>query len=259
VLLDRYLQPDMAALDRGTIARLERLASSTDPDVQATALAALHFAAGDRRAVQRFLAHSLEGLGPREAMIRARWKVVLGYVGDASRGRGDDRTALVAYDKALEVAPNDAAILSHVGLAYAGAGQWAEAVASYRRSLLIDPLQPLTLVDLGLALEQRHDEAGAAAAYQRALAIDPRNGVALLDLGNMAFRQGDQAQAIALYRRAIQANVGLAAAHFNLARAYALTNRLVDARAALTWGLAFEPDNADAQAMLAQLNRMIRR
>jgi tetratricopeptide (TPR) repeat protein len=259
LLLDRYLQPDMAALDGGTIARLERLVASADPDVQATALAALHFAAGDRRPVRRFLARTIAQLGPREAMIRARWKVVLGYLGDAYRGRDDDRTALIAYDRALEVAPNDAAILSHMGLAYAGAGQWAEAVTSYRRSLLKDPLQPLTLVNLGLTLEQQHDEAGAAVAYQRALTIDPRNGVALLDLGNVAFRQGDRVQAITLYQRAIQANGGLAAAHFNLARAYALTNRLVDARAELTWGLAFEPGNTDAQQMLAQLDAMMQR
>jgi tetratricopeptide (TPR) repeat protein len=258
-LLDRYLQPDMAALDEATIGRLELLAANDDPDVQATALAALHFAAGNRRAVRRFLARTLEGLGSRETMIRARWKIVLAYVGDTYRGRDDDPTALIAYDKALEVAPNDAAILSHAGLAQAGGGRWPEAVESYRASLRLDPLQPLTLVNLGLALEQQHDEAGATAAYQRALAIDPRNGVALLDLGNMAFRHGDRAQAIALYRRAIVANVGLAAAHFNVARAYALTNRLAEARAELTWGLAFEPGNTDAQQMLAQLEQMMRR
>lgn len=258
-LLDRYLKPDMAELDDGTIRRLERLAADSDPDVQATALATLHFAVGERRAVRRFLVRALRSLGARETMIRARWKIVLAYLGDSYRERGDDRSALIAYARALEVAPNDAAILAHMGLAYAGAGQWAEAVERYRTSLRLDSLQPLTLIDLGLALEQEHDQAGAAAAYQRALAINPRDGVALLNLGNMAFRQGDREQAIVLYRRAIEANVGLAPAHFNLARAYALTDRLPDARAELRWGLAFEPENTDAQQMLAQLQQMMQR
>ena len=75
----------------------------------------------------------------------------------------------------------------------------------------------------------------------------------------MAFRRGDHAGAIALYRRAIAANAGLAAAHFNLARAYALTNQLAEARAEIDWGLAFEPDNADARQMRAQLERMMQR
>ena len=258
-LLDRYVQPDMAALPGAVVERLERLAGNRDLDVSALALATLHIAAGERRPVRRFLAQTLEKLGPREPLVRSRWRLVLAYLGDTYRQRGDDRTALLAYRRALEIMPDDAAVLGNMGLAYAGAGQWPEAVASYRRSVSLDPNQPLTLVNLALALEAQGDVAGAVSAYQQALSVDPREPVALLNLGNLNFRQGEREQAIALYRRAIAADVGLAAAHFNLGRAYALANRLAQARSEIERGLAFEPDNSDGQQMLAELNRVIHR
>jgi tetratricopeptide (TPR) repeat protein len=258
-LLDRYIQPDMARLPGALVERLERLAAKDDPDVSALALSALHVAAGDRRDVRRFLARTLATLGDRELLVRSRWRLVLAYLGDSYRQRGDDRTALIAYRRALEVIPDDAAVLGNMGLAYAGAGQWPEAVAAYRRSVSLDPRQPLTLVNLGLALETQGDMAGAAGAYQEALSVSPREPVALLNLGNLYFRQGNAQQAIALYRQAIAANSGLAPAHFNLGRAYALSGQLAQARAAIERGLAFEPDNSDGQAMLQELDRALGR
>jgi tetratricopeptide (TPR) repeat protein len=258
-LLDRYFQPDMVRLPGAVVERLERLAATSDPDLSALALSILHFAAGDRRGVRRFLARTLAALGDREPLVRSRWRLVLAYLGDSYRQRGDDRTALIAYRRALEIIPDDAAVLGNLGLAYAGAGRWPEAVAAYRRSLSRDPRQPLTLVNLGLALEAQGDLAGAAGAYQEALGVNPREPVALLNLGNVYFRQGDARQAIALYRQAIAANSGLAPAHFNLGRVYALSGQLAQARAEIERGLAFEPDNSDGQAMLQELDRVMPR
>jgi tetratricopeptide (TPR) repeat protein len=255
-LLDRYVRPDMARLPGAVVERLERLAAKADPDVSALALGVLHFAAGDRRGVRRFLARTLATLGDREPLIRSRWRLVLAYLGDSYRQQGDDRTALIAYRRALEIVPDDAAVLGNLGLAYAGAGQWPEAVAAYRRSVSLDPRQPLTLVNLGLALEAQGDMAGAAGAYQEALSVNPREPVALLNMGNVYFRQGNAEQAIALYRQAIAANSGLAPAHFNLGRVYALSGQLVDARREIERGLAFEPGNADGRAMLEELKRV---
>ncbi len=259
MLLERYVRPDMTDLPRPVVERLERLAANGDLDVSALALATLHFAAGDRRAVRRFLAATLGGLGDREPLIRSRWRLVLAYLGDTYRQQGDDRTALIAYQRALEIAPNDAAVLGNMGLAYAGAGQWPEAVATYRRSVSLGPRQPLTFVNLGLALEAQGDGAGAAAAYRQALVVNPREPVALLNLGNQYFQQGNAEQAIAWYRQAIAANGGLSAAHFNLGRVYALSGRLAEAKAEIEGGLAFEPDNSDGQELLAEVNRAMQR
>ncbi|MBI2073092.1 MAG: tetratricopeptide repeat protein, partial [Gemmatimonadetes bacterium] len=258
-LWERYLRPDMSQLDGEAISRLERLAVREDLDVQALALATLHLSAGDRTGVRRFLARTLDRLGDREPLIRSRWKVALAFLGDTWRERGEVRTAVTAYQRALEVAPDDPAVLANMGLAYAGAGNWAEAIATYRKSLSLDPRQPLTLVNLGLALEAQSDPAGARTAYERALAADPAEAVAMLNLGNLYFRQGNAERATELYRHAIAANASLAPAHFNLARVYALAGRLVEAKAEVEWGLAFEPESADGRAMLAEVERLERR
>ncbi len=258
-LWERYLRPDMAALDGDGVSRLERLAASEDLDVQGLALATLQLAAGDRRGVRRFLAKTLRRLGDRESLVRSRWRLTLAFLGDTWRERGDVRTAVTAYQRALEIAPDDPAVLANMGLAFAGAGNWTEAVVTYRRSLRLDPRQPLTLVNLGLALEAQNDVAGARTAYERALAVDPHEAVAMLNLGNLYFRQGNGERASELYQRAIASNASLAPAHFNLARVYTLQGRLAQAKAQVEWGLAFEPENGDGQAMLVELARLERR
>lgn len=258
-LWERYLRPDAGQLDGEATRRLELLAASDDLDVRALALATLHLAAGERRGVRRFLASTLEELGDRESLIRARWKVALAFLGDTWRERGEARVAITAYQRALEIAPDDPAVLANMGLAYAGAGDWVQAVATYRRSVGLDPRQPLTLINLGLALEAQNDVAGARTAYEQALAVDPREAVAMLNLGNLYFRQGNAERASELYRQAIASNASLAPAHFNLARVYALQGGLAQARAQVEWGLAFEPENADGQALLTELARLLRR
>ena len=61
------------------------------------------------------------------------------------------------------------------------------------------------------------------------------------------------------YQQEISANASLAPAHFNLARVYALQGQLAQAKSQVEWGLAFEPENRDGQAMLAELERLQRR
>jgi len=255
-LWERHLRPDMDRLDREAVRRLERLALSEDLDVQALALATLHLMAGDRRGVRRFLANALGALGDRESLIRDRWKVALAFLADTWRERGDVRTAVTAYQRALEVAPDDPAVMANLGLAYAGAGNWPEAAATYRKSLSLDPRQPFTLVNLGLSLEALNDMVGARTAYEQALVVNPREAVALLNLGNLAFRQGNAGRATELYRRAIAANASLAPAHFNLARVFALQGQVAQAKTQVEWGLAFDPQNPDGRAMLAELERL---
>lgn len=255
-LLERYVRPDLPELDAEVVRRLEHLAQQSDLDVQALALAALHVAGGQRRSVRRFLAQTLRGLPPdREHRIRQRWKVAAAFLGDRYRERGQTREAVVAYQRALEVVPDDPAVLSNLGQAYAAAGQWSEAVRALRRSLARDPIQPSTLANLGLVLEQLGDAAGAVAVYERALALNPRDAVALVNLGNVRFRHGDLAAAAQRYREAIAVNASLAAAHFNLARVHALEGRLAEAQSEVEWGLAFEPASLDGRALLEEIRR----
>jgi tetratricopeptide (TPR) repeat protein len=257
--VERVLRPDMASLPASALMRLKELAERPDLDIQALALASLHYARGDDDAVRDFLRGRLDSLGANDEAVRRRWVVVLGYLGDRSRVGGDPASAITAYKKALEILPEDDRVLANLGLAYSNAGDPATAVQYLHRSLARNPAQPVTLVNLGNALGAEGDAAGAEDAYRRALAIDPREPLATFNLGNVYLGRRDAAHAIEMYERTIALNASLVPAYLNLARAYAVQGNAPKARAALERGLAFDPDNAEGREMLRTLRQAIGR
>ena len=259
-LLERYLRPDMPALDREAGNRLRRLAGNEDLDVRALALASLHLARGNDPGVRRFLAARLRGLSAAEDdALRRRWGIALGAVADAYRARGEPDQAIVVYRKALEVLPGAARVHLNLGLAYADAGRYVDAAHEYRKSLDADTTQPLAYVNWGIALEAVGDTAGALARFRQALDIDPREPLASFNLGTVLLARGRPAEAVPLYRQAVANDPSLAPAHFNLARAEMLLGDFRAAAAALRRGLEFDPSNEGARAALDGIERELSR
>ncbi|MGH7568555.1 MAG: tetratricopeptide repeat protein [Gemmatimonadales bacterium] len=256
--LERFLGPDLPALEADAVARLERLAGSDDLDVRALALASLHLARGEVPAVRRFLASRLAGLGADDAAVRQRWVIALGYVADTRRGRSEFPAAIATYRKALEVLPDDPRLLFNLGLAQAGAGDPAGAVAQYGRSVARDPMQPLVHLNWGIALKEQGDTAGAMAQFRRALELNPREPLAHFNLGNVFLARNQPAAAIPFYREAVALDPALAPGYFYLARCYILAGDYARALAAVRRGLEFDRENAEAQEMLVRLERAVR-
>lgn len=254
LFLERYLTLDMPQLEPDVEDRLLRLADEADPDIRALGLAALHYARGTNSRIRTELARRLSTAGASDAMLRRRWVLVLGYLGDKSRDAGDMRTAAGIYRRALEVEPTNPQLLLSLGVALAGAGDVSGAVEQYQRSLAASPAQPLVFLNLGLALEAS-DAMAAANAYRNAIAINPYEAVAYFNLANVFLRQQRPADAIPLYEQAVRLDPSLANANFYLARAYALTNQVDRAIAAMDQGLQFKPDSA-AQELRAELVRI---
>ncbi len=255
--LERHLGPDLPALGADAVARLERLAASADIDVRALALASLHLARGEVPAVRRFLASRLAELGEDDAAVRQRWVIALGYVADTHRGRSEFPAAIVVYRKALEILPGDPRLLFNLGLAHAGVGDPAGAVAQYRRSVERDPIQPLVHLNWGIALKEQGDTVGAVAQFRRAIELNPREALAHFNLGNVLLGRNHPASAIPFYRQAVALDPALPLGHFYLARCYILTGDYPSALAAVRRGLEFDRENAEAQEMLARLERAV--
>jgi tetratricopeptide (TPR) repeat protein len=258
-VVETSLAPDMPTLSRGMVERMKSWVESVDLDMRALALAALHYARGGDSEMRTFLTQQLGGLGADDLPVRRRWVLVLGYLGDTFRTKGNPLEAIVTYRKALEVLPDDAVVLTNLGLAYTDAGDFGAAIDVLRRSVSIKPNQPLTLVNLGIALESTGDVAGAAAAYERAIAIDPREGLAYLNLGNIAFNRDDATRAVALYTKAAAYEPGRAPVFFNLARAYFKLHDMRRALEAVHRGLEIDPVNAEGRQMAAQLEKVLSR
>jgi tetratricopeptide (TPR) repeat protein len=256
--VEAQLAPDMTSLEPGVVSRLRTLARHPDSDVRATALAALHFAQGTDPATRRFLAAALDSLGPaRDAAVRGRWALVLGFLGDSLASHGNPAAAVATYRKAIEITPRDPRLHLSLGLAQGQTGQTADAIASYQRSLSIDAQQPLVLVNLGIALEESGDAAGAEQSYRRAIATDPNEPLAYFNLGNVYLKREDAAGAIPQYERATSLNPSLSTGYFYLADAYARTGALQRALDAVRRGLEFDPQNANGRLAEEKLRQAL--
>ncbi|HEX9106140.1 MAG TPA: tetratricopeptide repeat protein [Longimicrobiales bacterium] len=254
--LERFVKPDVRLSDEAE-ERLRLMAGSDDPDVQAIALATLHLAQGGERDTRLFLVRAIRGLGPRDPLVRRRWAIILGYLGDAARARGDAAGALTAYDRALELEPADAALLVASGVTLGELARWQDALARYGRALHADPGNSSVWLNLGVAFEALGNMEQAQMSYESDTIRDPFEPLGHFNLGNVMLRGGHTALAAREYEKAVAIAPGLAGAHFNLARAYLALKRYGDARQALRRGLAFQPGDSAARALLGELERAL--
>lgn len=249
------LAPDLADLEPEIVAQLESLTTAPDLDVRALALASLHLAAGEARAVRGLLEHRLREAGRTgtDGPLRARWAWVLTFRGDAYLAQRDPARALSAYRKAWEVRPDDPVTLRNLGAGYANTGDYRRAVDVLRSSLARDTTASATWITLAFALTQTGDWDGARTAYARAAAADPWDPAPHLSLGNAYARRNDPLAAAREWERALALDPSLAVAEFSLAGAYLQMGRRDVALAAVRRGLQFDPANPAGQRLLAQL------
>jgi Flp pilus assembly protein TadD len=252
--LESYTAPDME-LSSATEARLRELATSKDVDIRAAALATLHFARGDDRHARRTMAAALRFAGARDAGLRSRWSIILGYLGDRYSATGDYGHASLVYARALEVQPASAQLWLSLGNAQRNAGDYVAAEASYRKSIALDARAALPWVNLGIALLERRDMQGAAAALSRASAMDPNEPLVWFNLGNVALLRGDVSRADELYRRTLALDPSIALANFQLARVRMLVGDSAAALFHVRRGLSFDTTDAEARAFAAALER----
>jgi tetratricopeptide (TPR) repeat protein len=257
-LLETYVKPDDPALDAPSVQRLEALATNSDEDVRAIALATLHLARGADPDVRRELAAALRRAGAHDAALRARWTLALGSMGDRYAGAGDLASALVAYRRALEISPASARVTLSLANAQRDAGELNTAVESYKRSLALDARQPLAWVNMGIALGTAGDTAGAIDALNRAAVLDPGEPLALFNLANIHLSRGELDQAADLYSKAAALDPGIAVTHFRLARVWLLRKQYPAALRELRRGLAFDSTDAPAREAAAALQKAVR-
>jgi tetratricopeptide (TPR) repeat protein len=249
-VFQRLVQSNMVGLESETRTELERRARSTDIDNRALALASLHLARGDDPSVRRFLARELRSLGPQDHALRARWAWILRVRGDEYLGKQDYESAQIAFERALELLPDDVDGLRGLGTVYTRRHNFPMAVQQFERVLALRPRDGQALVGLGFALLQADDFRGATASFRRAIEANPWDPSGHANLGLAQLRTGALSEAVGSFLQAIRLEPGLAATHFALAEAYGRQGRLEEAAAALEQGLRIEPGNAGARRML---------
>jgi Flp pilus assembly protein TadD len=159
----------------------------------------------------------------------ARWLVIACIAGSSLlAARGGDDAAQAAFD---------------AGLSALRARNHIDAVAAFERSLELRPDDPETLFRLGMARGGLQDWPAAAEAYRRALELDPARAQAAHNLGNVYYRQGRYDDAAAAYALALEIDPAYIGAAFLHGRVLRELNRGDEAQGAFDRCLAASPRN----------------
>jgi serine/threonine protein kinase/tetratricopeptide (TPR) repeat protein len=105
--------------------------------------------------------------------------------------------ALTDVEKALSLAPGDAAVQRHNGVMLRTLGRQLAARAALEKAIEIDPLDSASWTELGQHLTADHDFTAARRAFEQSLAISPTSDDIHVQLGYLDLLEGriDDAQA----------------------------------------------------------------
>jgi len=174
------------------------------------------------------------------------WKVL----GAVLKHAGRIPESLVAKEKAVELAPQDAEAHSNLGNTLMGLGRLDEAEASLRQAIALKPDYAEAHYNLGNTLKELGRVEEAATSYREAIALKPDYAEAHSTLGNTLKELGRLEEAEASYTQAIALKPDYAVAHSNLGATLHELGRLDEAEASYTQAIAFKPDYAEAHSNL---------
>jgi uncharacterized protein YjbI with pentapeptide repeats len=120
--------------------------------------------------------------------------------------------AIAAYDQALRLNPNDAAVYTSKGIALANLKRYEEAIAAYDQAHRLNPNDVIAYTSKGGALIflERYEE--AIAACDQALSRDSNDALAYYNKGVALERLGRELEAQQAYERARQLGLSVSSA-----------------------------------------------
>jgi len=159
---------------------------------------------------------------------------------------GRKSEALSAYQKAVQLAPQDAEAQNNLGTALEGFGRFEEAKASYRQSIALKPDYVEAHNNLGNTLKELGRLEEAEASYRQAISLKSDYAEGHNNLGNTLQELSRFEEAEACYRRSIELKADYAEAHNNLGNTLQVLGRLEESEACYRQAMAFKFDFAEA-------------
>jgi arylsulfatase A-like enzyme/Tfp pilus assembly protein PilF len=198
-------------------------------------------------------------LGERIVRQRPDMAVTWTHLAFLYNEAGDNRNAVRAVRRAIEINPSAPDVVSLFGAYLTEAGEAKEAAARlepYARSATPDTD---VLIAYGVALATAGQPDQALSVFEQARAADPTNGLPLANIGTLHLMKGDAERATAAFNAALAIDPSLARAHNGLGVIAAQRGAYEDA--ARHWKRAIEADPHDYQVLynlgdvLIKLNR----
>jgi serine/threonine protein kinase len=168
--------------------------------------------------------------------------------GDAHHNDGRYKEAIAAYDRAIQLDPNDPYVYYNRGNAYSKLKEYQQAIADYDRAIAFNPNNADVYNNRGIAYFGLTEYQQAIADYDRAIALDPKYAPTYFNRGEAYHRLRKPRRAIADYDRAIALDPNDAPTYFNRGEAYSDLEEYQQAIADYTRTIALDPTYALAYA-----------
>lgn len=159
--------------------------------------------------------------------------------------KGELDAALVEFEKALRLSPDNPEALTNIGVVRLAQGRKDLALRAFTQALQSNPNNVGALVQIAEIKKSQNELAGAEAFYRQALAIDARLPDPYLGLGDALLRQSKVREAKELFLKAIDLDPLLAIAHYDLGVAHAQLGEHAEAKAAYEKALELAPEHSE--------------
>lgn len=169
-------------------------------------------------------------------------------LGLASLGR-DSNAARLAFERSLELLPDDPAPKLELGHLHRKAKRYDQAVQMYREAVRHRPDDPDLHVNLGYCYRKLGKLPAARVEYSKAVQKDPTSFFGHLDLGWVLVKLKDYKSAEKHYLIAAQLRDDSADPHYNLGNLYKRTGQTL--KSADAYAGAVKRDPKDVQARMA--------
>ncbi len=179
------------------------------------------------------------GAGPDQADADVQ---SLAQAGWEALQRGDARTAIEDYRRALSRDPTLKGAWNNVGRAYWAMRQLDSAMAAYRQAIAVDSNDAWAYNNLGLAEWRLHQNDSALAAFRHQIAVNAADPYAHANLGRLALELHQDSLAVAELSRAAAITPNDPSLQVALAGADLASQDTAGGAAALTRALAIRSD-----------------
>ena len=173
--------------------------------------------------------------------------------------RGDYAGAIKAYQLAISLGIDDAAVFNNLGRALEGQERYGNAISAFQKSIEKQSDYADTHFNLAAAFQRLGRHLEASVSHKNAINIDPDYFEACFGLGLAYAEIGRHDEAVVAYHRAIELNPENAEAYCNFANSLVELNRHAEAISAYQNAIGLKPDYVAAcnnlAATLKALNR----
>lgn len=127
---------------------------------------------------------------------------------DALYRMKDYQKAIVHYDTALTIEPNDSVSWCHMGNMYAFEGKYQDAMKAFDKAIKVDPENPYAWNNKGAVYQHMGMDEDALICFDKAVTYDPRMFDAHVNMAGLFSKLGHSQDALEHYRIALEINPG---------------------------------------------------